>query len=123
MANEIALACSFRAYKSSVMSSAFSRAVAELLVTMSGNPWVAGTISVGTSAEAIPLGEVASLGWAFFLNKDATNFIKIRNGSGGADLLKLKAGEFAVGRLLDTAAPYAIADTAACLLEYAILSN
>ena len=105
------------------MSSAIGRSFTGLLFTMTGSVYAQNTISVGfAAAEAIPLGEVTAPHWAYFKNLDATNFIKIRNGASGADLLKLKAGEVAICPLLDSAVPYAIADTAACLLEFLILS-
>ena len=122
MANEITFTGSLSVYKSSIMSSAIGRAVSGLLFTMTGNTLIEGVLSVGTSATLIPLGQVASPHWSWFLNKDSGNFIKIRNGASGADLLKLKAGEWAFCPLLDSAVPYAIADTAACVLSYLILS-
>ena len=77
--------------------------------------------NIGTSEEAITLGEVTSPGWAFFINRDETNFIELRVATGGAKFAKLKPGEFAFLRLGSGAqAPYAIADTAACQLEYKI---
>lgn len=122
MANEISLTASLTAYKPSIMSSALSRAVSGFLATMTGNFIVEGTISIATSATLIPLGQVTAPHWAAFHNLDATNFLTIRNGSGGADLLKLLAGEWAFCPLLDTSVPYGVANTAVCLLEYLIFS-
>ena len=77
--------------------------------------------SIGTSEEAITLGEVTSPGWAIFINRDPTNFIELRVATAGAKFAKLKPGEFAVLRLGSGAqAPFAIADTAACQMEYLI---
>ena len=122
MANEITLTSSLSAFKAAIMSAAVGRSVSGAQFTMTGNFYVEGTISVATSATVIPLGQVTAPHWAYFHNLDATNYLTIRNGSGGTDLLKLLAGEYAFVPLLDTSAPYAIADTAACLLEYLILS-
>ncbi len=123
MANEITLTASLSAYKSTVMAQAIGRAVTGLTYTMTGTLYIGPSLmSVATSATAIPLGSVTAPHWAFFLNHDATNFLKIRNGASGADLLKLLAGECAFCPLLDSATPYAIADTSACLLEYLIFS-
>lgn len=104
------------------MSSVIGRAVTNLLFTMTGNPYIEGVLSVLTSATVIPLGSVVAPHWSFFNNLDVTNFVKVRNGASGADLVKLKPGECAFFPLLDTAVPYAIADTATCLMEYLILS-
>lgn len=122
MAQEITLTASLSVNKSTVMSSAVARSVTAALFNMSGNFWVEGTVSIATSATAIPLGQVVAPHWAYFHNLDSVNFLKIRNGSGGADVLKLLAGEYAFCPLLDSSTPYAIADTSACLLEYAIFS-
>ncbi len=123
MANEITVSAGLTVYKSSVMSSAVGRSVVDATFTMTGNPYVQGVISVGTSAEAIPLGEVTQPHWAWFKNLDATNYLTIRNGASGADLLRLYPGELCPVPLDITATPYAVADTAACLLEYAIFSK
>jgi len=87
--------------------------------------FVSGKISVGTSEEAIPLGEVTSLGWAVFKNLDTTNYVELRSASGAAnDIIKLKAGEGCAFRFgSDVTAPYLIANTAACQVEYKIYSN
>lgn len=99
--------------------------VTSLNVTMAGTVLIAGRRSIGTSEEALTLGEVATLGWAWFKNIDATNFVEIRSATGAAnDIIKIKAGEFALFRFgSDVSAPFAIADTAACLLDYVIFQN
>lgn len=80
--------------------------------------------SIGTSEEAIVLGENTSPGWAFFINRDSTNYVELRVATGGAKFTKLKPGEFCLLRLGSGAqAPFAIADTAACVLEYLICST
>lgn len=122
MANEITVALSLSAFKSSAMSASVGRALASGTFTMTGTTWSEGVMSVPTSATAVPLGGVTAPHWAYFKNLDGTNFVKIRSGVSGADLIKLLAGEVGVVPLLDTAAPYVIADTAACLLEFLILS-
>lgn len=121
MANEITFTASLSFNKAGVTETAVSRSVAALLFNVTGSAYAQGTLSVATSATAIPLGGVTAPHWAYFLNQDATNFLKIRNGAAGADLLKLKPGECAFCPLYDSATPYAIADTAACLLEYLLI--
>lgn len=120
MADEICLTCSLTVYKSSIMAHAQSDAFVADLHDMSGSNFISGTISVGITAEAIPMGDVTAPHWAWFHNKDSTNFIKIRNGSSGADVIKLLAGERCAVPLLDSGTYYAIADTAACIMYYRI---
>lgn len=122
MAQEITFGYSLTVYKPSVMAQALNRAVAEQRITMTGTTLVYGTMSVATSATAVPMGQVTAPGWCWFHNLDPTNYLTIRNGSGGADLLQLLAGESFWCRLISTAAPYAVANTAACGLEYILLS-
>lgn len=81
--------------------------------------------AIGTSEEAIQLGEVsgATLGYFIFLNLDTSNYLEIRSGTGASnDILRLDSTYgFAVGRWgSDVTAPYAIANTAACQMEYII---
>lgn len=79
--------------------------------------------AIGTSEEAIELAGVSPAGAVmWFHNLDATNFIEIRLGTGaGNDMIKLLPGEsWPIRAGSDVTAPYAIADTAACDLEYAI---
>jgi hypothetical protein len=99
--------------------------VADLSVTVATKKFVQGKISVGTSEEAIPLGEVTSLGFAVFVNRDTTNYVEIRSAAGASnDIIKLKAGEPALFRFgSDVSAPYIIANTAACQVSYRIYSN
>lgn len=122
MANEISFTGSLSAFKASIVASAIGRAVTGLVFNMAGTYFTEGSMLVATSATAIPLGQVTAPHWSFFFNHDITNFVKIRNGSGGADLLKLLPGECAFCPLFDTSTPYAIADTASIILEFLILS-
>ncbi len=121
MSNEITVTLSLSCYKPAVMSSAVGRSVTGALFSMSSNFFSQGVALIGLSATAIPLGQVTTPHWCWFKNLDSVNFLKIRNGSGGTDLLKLLAGEVAVVPLLDSAVPYAIADTATVDLEFMVL--
>lgn len=58
--------------------------------------------TIGTSEEVIPDGDVTTLGWAFFQNLDATNYVTIGPETGGAmvGFIKLEPGESAAMRLL-----------------------
>lgn len=92
--------------------------------TMSGNLYIQNTISVGFAAEeAIPMGEVTAPHWSFFTNLDATNYIQLRRATGLSAFARLYPGEFALFPLDNAAtAPFVIANTAACLMQYLILS-
>lgn len=84
--------------------------------TVAGTQWMDNVQLIGTSEEAILLGDVAAGGYCFFQNMDATNFVTIRAASGAADLVKLLAGEWCVFRMA-ASAPFAIADTGSCNLR------
>lgn len=79
--------------------------------------------NIGITEEAIKLGELATLGYAIFINRDATNFINIKTATAGTIIVKLFPGEVAMFRFgSGVTAPFAIADTAPCQLEYMILA-
>lgn len=122
MANEFTISVSLSCFKSSIMSEALGIAVDGLIDSMTGTYISRGVALIATSATAIPLGQVTAPHWAILKNLDSSNFIKIRNGSGGTDLLKIRAGKANLISFLDSATPYAIADTASCLLEYLIFT-
>jgi hypothetical protein len=97
----------------------------QLKVDVSSNVKVGNTQTVGTSHEALVLGDVSSCGAAYFLNLDATNYVDI-----GVDvstafhgLIRLMPGEFAFVPRLATNAPYARANTSSVSLEYIIFSQ
>ncbi len=122
MAQEVTLSATLTVLRESAMAAAISKSITDGQFDMSANAHIVGFLSVLITATAIPLGAVTAPHWAWFKNLDTTNFIKIRNGSSGADLIKLKAGEACAVPLYDSATPYAIADTATCSMEYAIFS-
>ncbi len=96
---------------------------ASIKLDVSGDKYVHRIQEIGTSEEAIGLGDLGTPGYAIFFNRDSTNFVEIRPATGVADLVKLKAGEIAVFRITSDATPYAIADTAAVDLEYLIIED
>ncbi len=122
MSNEITLTASLSGYKPSVMSSAVGRSVTAATFTMTGTLLSQGVVLIGTSATAVPLGQVTTPHWTVLHNLDITNFLTIRNGAAGADLLKLLASEWAFFPMHPSAVPYGVADTAAILLEFLIFA-
>ena len=86
---------------------------------------IRGKVSVGTSEEAIPLGEATSPGWFMAINRDETNYVEIKTATGGTIFAKMKAGEPCGPIRLGSGAqvPYWIANTAACQVDYLIIQT
>jgi hypothetical protein len=92
---------------------------ASISITVTGNQIMDNVQAVGTSEEAILLGDVAAGGVWFVQNMDATNFVELRSGAGATDFIKLLAGEWALFRTsADASAPFAIADTASVNVRF-----
>ena len=86
-------------------------------VTVSGTQYMDNVQSIGFAAEeAILLGDVASGGYWYFENMDATNFISVRAAAAETAFMKLAAGKWAILPVI-AAAPTAQADTAAVNLR------
>ena len=98
-------------------------------VTLSGSTSAGGIVSIPTTAGGTALSldgiTTATMGYAFFRNIDATNYIEIGVQVGGTfyALVKLKAGEVALLRMNQTNPPYALANTATVVLQFTILAN
>lgn len=94
-------------------------------MTISGDTATFGQIvSIGTSEEAIPLGETVAAGaWIVGLNLDDTNYFEIRDATGaGNDVVKVPAGEpFAYRFGSDVTAPFWVANTAATKVRFALI--
>lgn len=73
--------------------------------------------TIGTTEEAIDLGEITTPGYFMAVNLDNTNYVEIRSGTGASnDIIRLDANN---GLCLlrwgsDISAPFAVANTAAC---------
>lgn len=82
-------------------------------------------VSVGIVEEAVNLGEITAPSYAIFVNRDSTNFIELRVATAAAKFARLDpGGGFAILRLGSGAqAPFAIADTAVCQMEYLVLDT
>ena len=82
--------------------------------------------SIGTSEEAIDLGEITTLGWFLAVNLDNTNYVELRTGTGASnDFAKLvaKGGLCLLHWGSDISAPFAIANTAACRVAFLHLAG
>ena len=121
MANEIKVRIGLWVSKGNV-----SEDVAETdqYLTMTGDHLVHQTQEIGfAAAEALNVGEITTVGWAYFRNLDATNYVQIGyDDTGFKPTIKLKAGEYCVCRLGQDA-PYAQADTGAVDLEYILIED
>jgi hypothetical protein len=121
MANELTIATSLSYTKSPVSTVALNEA--GKTISVNGIKYVRGVQAIGTAAEAIDLGDVATPGWFFLRNLDSTNYVDILTQvAGGAAFLRLKPGELAIGRFA-VAAPAAQANGAAVNLEYMIIED
>lgn len=122
MANEITHTNSLSFQKDGVTGNTL--AVAGAQHSVSGYRYFRQVQSVTTTEAALQLGSLATLGWCFMKNLDATNFVQLKTATAGALMLKLKAGESGCFRFgSDVTAPFIIADTATCKLEYMIVED
>ena len=122
MANEVTVTATLVYSDGSVAS--FTRTLSALGVTVTTKKFIHHVQSIGTSEEALDLGElVAPLGWAWFKNLDSTNYVEVRMATGASnDHVRMNAGEPALFRFgSDVTAPFAIANASAVLLEYIIV--
>lgn len=119
MANEITASVSLKFSKGGKTASVSKQGIQ---LTMSGTDYTRHTQTIGTSEEALVLGDVGTLGLMVVTNLDATNFVSIRPATGGTNTIKIKAGETQMFRLA-TAAPFAIADTGAVEIEVLLLED
>lgn len=99
--------------------------VAGLYVAQSGVRYTQNIQSVPTTAggTAIPLGGLGSgtLGYAMFVNLDATNYVDILSAVSGTALIRLLPGETALFRFTaGITAPAMLAHTGAVAVQYLI---
>jgi hypothetical protein len=93
-------------------------------LSIMGKHFVAGTMSVPTTpgGTLIPVGILASLGWAAFVNNDPTNGVDILTGLSGLDFIHLEPGAPTVFKFgAGITAPALVANGAPCDVEYLIL--
>ena len=119
MANEITLSASLAITKNDDDDDDLSVVAAQFNQT--ANTTLKGKVSVATSEQALSL-PAGTLGWAIFRNLDYTNYLEIRSATGSSnDIIKIPARGVAMFHFgSDVTAPYAIANTAACILQFLI---
>jgi hypothetical protein len=121
MANTIAISASLAIKRTGDVSRLlFQRSNSQF--TQSGEGLASGIQNVGTSAEAIGIGDVGTEGYAVFENLDATNYVEIGwDATGFQEAFKLLPGQFAIVPLAPSRTWQAKANTAAVELFFAIL--
>lgn len=120
MASEITVKAALSAGKG---STSVALSIGPTQFTLTGTKMLKNRQSIGTTEEALEMGEIASGGWFLCVNRDATNYVQIQAGSGALAMVRLKAGEFCLLRFDSGATPYLKANTAACEVEYVLLEN
>lgn len=91
-----------------------------ILQDVAGDDYVKRTQTVGTSEEALGLGDLTSPGYILMFNRDATNYVAIRPGTGENDLIRVPPGGVALF-YCHASAPFIIANTANCQVEYLLI--
>jgi len=120
MANSLTVGQSLT-FKTASLTSPITRNDPSVTIAPSGDHFVSGVMDTSTTPAAIPMGSVATAGWCRMKNLDATNDITIRIGSGGADVVKLKANDPAMVFRLAANNPYATASAGTPKLDYMIV--
>lgn len=81
-------------------------------------------LDIGTSAETISFGDIATKGVVILQNLDSTNYVTYGpDSTGQVTLGRLNAGEIAVFRIDDSATLKATADTAICKVRFIAYEN
>jgi len=112
MAKEVSVSISISAQKNGAGMSATVSSTAD----MTGNKLIGNVQSIGTTAEALNVGDMATIGQLFVKNLDATNFVEIGTDSTvttGA-FAKLLPGEGMYIPARRAGPYYAKANTASC---------
>ena len=122
MADEITLSGSLE-FKSSTINESLRKS--GIRFDSDGTQLLKNIQSVGTSAEAIILGECTAPGHYMAVNLDNTNFVTLQRATGEAAFAELEAnGGFALFKWAAGAtAPFIKADTAACKVAYLLINR
>lgn len=89
--------------------------------TQTGDSYAEFIQSVGTSEEALELGQdIGTNGYVMIINLDTTNFVSLRRATGEGNCIRIDAGGFALFKLA-AAAPFVIADTSAVRIKVLLL--
>ena len=98
---------------------AFTVSVNDLSIDVAGTRGIHNRQIVGTAEEALLLGDAATGGYLFGINRHAVGSLDIRQGTGTTDMMRLKPGEPCLFRVhSDSAAPYINGTTDDVEFEY-----
>lgn len=120
MADEIAVSVSLKMSRSDI-EPALSKT--GLTFDMTGTEYTELVQTIGITEEALDLGDVGTPGYIIAINLDTTNFVSIRPATGAANTIRLDPNfgvalfKFGSG----ATAPFAIADTASCRVQFLLL--
>lgn len=117
MANELTVTANLKFIKGE--SNVFF-AKSGVSLDVAGTDYVKRTQTVGTSEEALGLGDLTTPGYILIFNRDSTNFISVRPGTGENNLVKIRAGGIALFEC-EATAPFVIANAANVQVEYLLI--
>ncbi len=119
MANEITITSGLAVVKSNID---FTTGIATKQATLTGSRYIRNVQAVGTTYEAVTIGDVSSAGYAYFKNLDSTNYVEIGREVSSAfyELVRIDAGMTAGPFKLATTSIFGRANTAAVNLEVTI---
>lgn len=121
MANELTITAKIEYSNGGIVDSID---VTELAASVSANAILHRTQTIGSSEEALGLGDLATPGFLVGVNRSAVGQLHIRAGTGATDLVELGPGEPCLMRLSTAAtAPYAISVGGDVLFEYMLIES
>jgi hypothetical protein len=124
MSNELTYSAAFTFQKGNLKE--LTETFIGFVQNIAGTVSIHNNISVGATEEAIQLGEVtAAKAFIVIHNQDDTNYVEFRDATGASnDVVYIPArGVVMFFMGTDVTAPYLIANTAACLVEYWIIPD
>lgn len=120
MANEATVNASLSYAKGNIASKTLG--VTGKSINVSGTNYVEGSQTIATSATALIVGNLGSLGLFCIKNNDPTNPIDLMTSTSGAHFMQILPGECVVGRFPSAVtAPAAIATGGSVNIEYLIV--
>lgn len=124
MANEITINGSI-AYSDSEDTDLGPLSIVDLLKTASTKKAAWLKQNIGTSEAALNLAGITAPGYVIIVNRDTTNYVDVKVATSGAIFARLDPNNgFCIVKLgSGSQAPYLIANTAACQVEYLLCST
>lgn len=96
MADEIVLSIALKYAKGGRAANTDLMSVTGLEIDVTGTDVVRLSQTIGLTVEALDIGDITTPGYIVIKNKETysgSNYVTIRNGSGGADVIKLFGGD------------------------------